>query len=393
MQTVAIIPARGGSKGIARKNLRPVAGLPLLAHAVLAARLSHHVDRVVVSTDDGEIADLAARHGAEISMRPADLASDDASSESALLHTLEQLEAGEGYRPDLVAFLQCTAPLIEARHVDGTVDALLAADADCAFAAVPFSHFLWRRGEDGSAQAVNHDPGERQRRQERDGDYLEAGAVYVMRGSGFRLHRHRFFGRVVLYPLAEERWIEIDEAPDLDLADVLLAHRRRGEMLELLPERPAALLLDFDGVLTDNRVLVLEDGREAAVCHRGDGLGLDMLRGLPLAVAVLSRESNPVVAARCRKLGIECRQGLLDKAAVLDGWLLEHGVDAQDAIFVGNDLNDLGCLARVGCPVAVADAVPEVKRAARLRLTRAGGDGAVRELTDLIRTRLGETEP
>lgn len=391
--TVAIIPARGGSKGIPGKNLLPVAGRPLIGHTVRAAVASRHVDRVVVSTDDPKIAALARRHGAEVVDRPADLAGDAASSESALLHALDELEVRDGYQPELVVFLQCTAPLLRAADIDGTVEALRAADADCAFAAVPFHHFLWRRGDDGDAVAINHDPAGRQRRQERDGDYLEAGSVYAMRGAGFRRHRHRFFGRVTLFPLAEERWLEVDEAPDFELAEVLLAHRDRTARLDLLPQRPTALLLDFDGVLTDDRVLVLEDGREAVLCHRGDGLGLEMLRQLPLTVAVLSRERNPVVAARCRKLGLEYRQGLEDKGAVLDAWLEENGIAAADAVFVGNDVNDLGCMARVGCPVAVSDARPEVRRAARLRLTRPGGHGAVRELTDLLRERLSRDHP
>jgi len=389
MHTLAIIPARGGSKGIPLKNLRRVAGRPLLAYAVLAARQSQRVDRVVVSTDDARIAAVARDHGAEVVLRSAELAGDEASSESALLHAMGVLEEAGNAPPDILVFLQCTAPQLRPEDIDGTVDLVATGDADSAFAAVPFSHFLWRRGENGAAVAVNHDPGGRQRRQDRDGDYLEAGSVYAMRYAGFKQHRHRFFGRVALFPVDEERWVEVDEAPDLELADALITHRDSRAALEQLPRRPAALVMDFDGVLTDDRVLVLEDGREGVVCHRGDGMGLELLRGLPVKVAVLSRERNPVVAARCRKLEIEYRQGLLDKVTVLDAWLAENGVAATDTVFVGNDVNDLGCMARVGCAVAVADARPEVLRAADLRLTRPGGHGAIREITDLLRQRIG----
>lgn len=389
MKTLTIVPARGGSKGIPGKNLRPVAGRPLLAHTLDAARRSRFVERLVVSTDDRDIASMAAAHHAEVVHRPASLAGNEASSESALLHALETLEAAGDPAPELVIFLQCTAPLMRPEDVDGTVQALLDHDADSAFAAVSFDHFLWRVDRSGVASSVNHDPSERQRRQERDGDFLEAGSVYVMRTQGFLHHQHRFFGKIVLHPVAASRWVEIDEPVDLELAEVLIHHQRQRDAMHLLPKRPAALLLDFDGVLTDNRVLVMEDGREGVLCHRGDGLGLEMLRPLPLEVAVLSRERNPVVEARCRKLRIPSFQGLKDKLAALDSWLAEAGVDAADVIFLGNDVNDLECMARVGCSVAVGDAVAEVRRAADLVLTAPGGFGAVRELTDLIRKKLG----
>ncbi len=389
MKTLTIVPARGGSKGIPGKNLQPVAGRPLLVHTLVAARQSRFVERLVVSTDDEEIARVAETHGAEVVHRPSSLAGDEASSESALLHALESLEGADDPELDLVIFLQCTAPLIRPADIDGTVQALLDQDGDSAFAAVPFDHFLWRTDASGIAAGVNHDPARRQRRQERTGDFLEAGSVYAMKAQGLRRHRHRFFGKTVVYEVDASRWVEIDEPMDLELAEVLLAHQRRQAALDRLPERPAALLLDFDGVLTDNRVLVMEDGREGVLCHRGDGLGLDLLRPLPLRVAVLSRERNPVVEARCRKLGIPSLQGLEDKAAALHSWLGEAGIDAADVIFAGNDVNDLECMARVGCPVAVADAIPEVRRAAAIVLDAVGGFGAVRELTDLIRKKLG----
>src|SRR3954467_12096692 len=108
---LAIIPARGGSKGIPRKNVRPFLGKPLLAHTIEHARLAPSVTRVVVSTDDAEIAAIAGRHGAEVVTRPADISGDVAGSEAALRHVLDHLEAAERYEPDLVVFLQATSPL------------------------------------------------------------------------------------------------------------------------------------------------------------------------------------------------------------------------------------------------------------------------------------------
>ena len=146
--------------------------------------------------------------------------------------------------------------------------------------------------------------------------------------------------------------------------------------------RVELLVFDFDGVMTDNSVIVLEDGREAAVCNRSDGLGIGMLRSAGLPMLVLSKERNPVVSARCKKLGLECRLGIDDKAAVLSAILDERGITPARAAYVGNDVNDLACLALVGAPIAVADAYPPVLRAARLVTNREGGRGAVREVCD-----------
>ena len=164
-------------------------------------------------------------------------------------------------------------------------------------------------------------------------------------------------------------------------------HRRRQR--GALPKNPGAVIFDFDGVFTDNRVIVLEDGREAVFCHRGDGLGIEMLRNRGLAMLVISKERNPVVAARCRKLGLSCLQGVSDKKTALLEWAADNRVDLEGMIDVGNDINDLECLRLVGCGAVVADAHPEVIRAADLVLSRSGGHGAIRELCDLVLADIG----
>jgi len=155
------------------------------------------------------------------------------------------------------------------------------------------------------------------------------------------------------------------------------AHRRTLAKLRLV-------VFDFDGVMTDNRVLVMQDGTEGVLCNRSDGLGIGMLRDAGLALLILSKEENPVVSARARKLKIECMQGIDDKLAALKTLLSQRGIDAGDVAYVGNDLNDLECMGHVGLPIAVSDAYPQVLRVARLVTTRPGGHGAVREVCDWI---------
>jgi N-acylneuraminate cytidylyltransferase len=148
--------------------------------------------------------------------------------------------------------------------------------------------------------------------------------------------------------------------------------------------RVRMLVLDFDGVLTDNTVTVTSGGVESVTCWRGDGIGTAALIAAGIPVLVLSKERDPVVRVRCDKLGLECHQGVDDKAPVLAGLLADRGIDPADVVYVGNDVNDLGCLALVGVPAVVADAHPDVMGAARYVTRALGGRGAVREVCDLI---------
>ena len=383
MNCLAIIPARGGSKGIPRKNIRPLAGKPLIAYNIQQAKRSRFVNRLAVSTDDPEIAAVAQQYGAEVIWRPAEISGDTASSESALLHALEHLRQSEGYQPDVLVFLQCTSPLTLAEDIDGTVQAMLDQAADSALAVIPFHYFLWREtGED--AVGINHDKHVRPLRQERQPQYLEAGAIYVMRVEGFLRARHRFFGKTALYVMPTERRLEIDDPVDFQVAEVLVRQQARQARSANLPEKVAALILDFDGVFTDDKVYVFQEGREAVRCDRTDGMGIGLLKNAGLPIWVLSSEPNPVVQARTDKLDIPCLQGLKDKGQALQQLLQEQGIEPAQAVYVGNDVNDLPCMALVGCAVAVADAHPAVLSQADLVLEHNGGDGAIREICEII---------
>ncbi|MEM7065946.1 MAG: SIS domain-containing protein [Cyanobacteria bacterium P01_B01_bin.77] len=144
------------------------------------------------------------------------------------------------------------------------------------------------------------------------------------------------------------------------------------------------LILDFDGVLTDNRVLVTQDKTEGVFCHRGDGWGIARLRELGLEIVVLSTEPNPVVQARCDKLNITCIHGCDDKPAALHNLAQARSLSLEEIGYVGNDVNDLGCMQQVGVPIAVADAVPEIKATACFVTAQPGGYGAVREVADRL---------
>lgn len=386
MKIGAIIPARGGSKGIPGKNLRPVAGFPLVVHAVRAALDSGLVERVAVSTDDPMIAAAAQAAGAEIIWRPADLSGDTASSESALLHGLAAWK-DSGFTPDYLLFLQCTSPLTQGTDIQSLIRHAIEHQADTAFTGVATHRFIWREGPDGNWLGVNHDKAKRPRRQDRHREIMENGAAYLIRTAGFLETKHRFFGKTVCWELPSHHGIEIDEELDLQLLQSVAENQQRQTRQAALPSVIEAIVFDFDGVFTDNRVHLSQTGEETAVCSRGDGMAISRFKKIFAGkLLVLSTETNPIVLKRCEKLGLPCIHGVSCKEDALRDWLHREGVNPAHTLFVGNDLNDLGCLELVGCGVAVADAHPEAKARARIILDRRGGDEAVRELLNLILT-------
>lgn len=378
-RSVAIIPARGGSKGVPRKNVQRVGGIPLVARAVLAARESGVIDLVVVTTDDDEIASVAREHGATIVRRPAEISGDEASSESALLHALDVLDE-DGPPVGVIAFLQATSPFIDAAALRRAVEDVREKRLDSVFAAVETYGFLWSRDPSSSTvSAVNHDAERRPRRQDRDPHLLETGAFYVMSADGFRAAGHRFFGRVGAVEVREGTEIEIDTHDELERARALAPFIAAPEAIDV-----DALVTDFDGVHTDDTARVDDAGRESVRVSRSDGMGTARLRAAGIPVLIVSSEENPVVARRAAKLRIDVRHGVGDKAGVIREWAHEQGIPLSRVAFVGNDVNDLAALELVGWPIAVPDAHPLVVAAARQVLTRAGGHGAVREVAERL---------
>jgi N-acylneuraminate cytidylyltransferase len=397
---LAIIPARGGSKGIPRKNIRNFAGYPLVTYSIMAGLRAETVSRVIVSTDDEEIADVARRFGADVPfLRPAELAQDNSLDLPLFQHALTWLAEHEDYRPDVVVQLRPTSPIRPRTCVDDAVRLLLShPEADSVRGVVPAGqnpHKMWRidlaSGQmsplltvDGVKEPYNAP------RQALPPVYWQTGHIDAIRPATI-LKKNTMSGDVILPLLIDPRYtVDIDNPSDWAKAEWLLlnggldavdpASRRRS-----LPQDVRLIVLDFDGVLTDNRVWVDEQGHEQVAANRSDSLAMRILRQkIPIEIVVLSMESNPVVAARCKKIEVPVIQGVTEKATVLKQLIADKGLDPAQVIYMGNDVNDLVCFDLVGCACAPADAHPEVLRAADLVLPDDGGRGAVRDLCNMI---------
>ena len=377
---IAIIPARGGSKGIPNKNLQTVGGVTLLARTISACLKSESIATVYVSTDSDDIAAVALNNGAQVIRRPADISGDTASSESALLHSLNEIEKTSSL-PNNVLFAQCTSPFITHTDIDGILDLLK--DHDSALTVTHNHAFIWRKDNTGNAIGINHDSAIRLPRQQLDPEYKETGALYAMNIDQFRKCGHRFFGRIGMYEVPADRSMEIDEPEDLRLANTLEIQEKSMPSRQSL-QAIKAVVFDFDGVMTDDQVYITETGEEMVMASRSDGMGISALKNAGLKLLILSKERNPVVARRAEKLQIEVIQACDNKLEALTEWLSKNQLPLSQCAYVGNDINDLQCMQAVKLAIAPIDAHPLATQAAHWRLTRAGGKGAIRELSDAI---------
>ena len=229
MRLLAIIPARGGSKGIPRKNIYPLCGRPLIAYSIDAARQSRAVDRSIVSTDDAEIAEISRNLGAEVRLRPASLAQDDTPTRAVLEYVVAEL-AVEAYIPDAVLTLQPTSPLRTVGHIDEAT-ALFAADpsADSLVSCIDVPHVfhplsVMRRNKAGYLEPYFPAP-QPHRRQDKPQAFARNGAAIYITRTG-RLAEYVFGGRLISYPMDAENSVDIDTLDDLRVAERLLQARR-----------------------------------------------------------------------------------------------------------------------------------------------------------------------
>jgi len=219
VQNIAIIPARGGSKGLKGKNIYPVAGRPLLAWSIMQALQSERVDRVFVSTDDSEIAAVAGRYGAGVIHRPAELSGDSASSESALLHALDVLEGEHAVPVGLVVFLQATSPLRKPGDIDRAIERFASDGADSLISVTRLDDLtLWERHVHGW-ESVNFDFRNRGMRQDRASQYIENGSIYLVTPEVLRRCGNRIGNRLSVYEMEFWQTWEIDSLEEIDLIE------------------------------------------------------------------------------------------------------------------------------------------------------------------------------
>jgi N-acylneuraminate cytidylyltransferase len=219
MHTVAIIPARGGSKGLKNKNIHSVAGKPLLAWTVMQALASERIDGVFVSTDDSAIAEVAYAHGAEVIERPEDISGDKASSEAALIHAVGVVEQDFRMSPDTIVFLQATSPLRKPGDIDRAIELFRKEDADSLFSVTKLDDLTIWEIHAGGWRSVNFDFRNRGMRQDRPSQYIENGSIYIFKPDILMRYRNRIGGKMTVYEMEFWQTWEIDTLQEIDLIE------------------------------------------------------------------------------------------------------------------------------------------------------------------------------
>lgn len=399
-EVLAIIPARGGSKGIPHKNIKLFAGYPLIAYSIAAGLQSELTTRVIVSTDDEEIAEIARKWGAETPfLRPAEFAADNTLDLPVFQHALSWLKEHENYVPDIVLQLRPTSPARPRTLVDEAVKLLMShPEADSVRGVVPADenpHKMWRVDPktglmNGLLKVDGIDEPYNAPRQKLPPVYWQTGHIDAIRPERTFMAGDSMSGKNILPLFLDPAFtIDIDTPFDWVRYEWMVYHagldmvwpgkRRRG-----MPKDIKLVVFDFDGVMTDDTVYVDQSGTESVRCSRSDGMGIRLLREKGIPAVVLSSERNPVVMQRCKKLNLECIHGVLKKGETLANYLKENEIDPRSVIYVGNDVNDLPCFPLVGCAIVPSDAHDRVKNEADIVLTHKGGEGAVRELCDML---------
>lgn len=378
MKKIAIIPLRKDSKGIPGKNKKKMLGRPLFSW-VLAEAVFSELDEIYVFTDDQEIIDYIHKEyhwtpKVKTLLRSSESATDTASTESAMLEFAKQLQ----YDFDILCLLQATSPMTTATDINAVLDKIENEKFDSVLTVVNTHRFTWNA--DGTPQ--NYDVFHRPRRQDFNGLLVENGAVYATTKAAFSDSKNRISGKIAVVEMDESSYVEIDSSTDWEIVEKLLANRLQKSKKH---NRIDYLVLDVDGVFTDGSVYFGAEGELMKKFDMRDGMGLEILRQNKVEVLVMTSENSALVEQRMKKLQIEHTYlGVKDKYALLNHFLKGKKIDFDQVAYVGDDVNDLANICRVGWSFCPANGTEVVKQYADYILTHKSADGAIREVSEIL---------
>lgn len=380
---IAFIPLRGGSKSIPFKNIKKINGRPLVYWTLDAATTCKYIDKVFISTDSEEIKKVVEAYGSDkilVVGRSKQTAEDDASTESAMLEFASQ------YNFDNMVLIQATSPLLENQDLNNGFKMFFNKEYDSILSVVRQKRFVWGL-ENERWIPQNYDFNNRPRRQEFDGFCVENGAFYITSKEALIKHENRISGNIGIVEMREESYFEIDEVNDWIIIENLLKHKidNNTSQIRIRLEKIKAVFMDCDGVLTDGGMYYSENGDELKKFNTKDGMGIQLLRENNIITGVITGENTELVKKRCEKLKIdEIHMGIKNKLDIINQLKHKYNLEDENIAYIGDDINDLEAITKVGFGCCVADAMDSVKNVADYITEKKGGDGAVRELAEFI---------
>lgn len=378
---VAFVPVRGGSKSIPKKNIKEFCGRPLVYWCLAAIQKSKSIDVVYVSTDDFSIKKVVESFKfskVRLINRSQESASDSASTELALMEFLSEVNFSNR---DAIALIQATSPLITADDIDGAFSRYYECRFDSLLTCVKIKRFFWSR--DGNS--LNYDINKRPRRQNFDGSLMENGACYISSVQNIRNSCNRLSGKIGVYEMPDYTAVELDEDIDWIIAENYMNEYVLGETED---SAISIVLSDVDGTLTDGGMYYSNQGDELKRFHTYDGKGFEMLTTAGFRTGMITGEDTFIVNARAKKLGLNyLYQGCsaMDKVVVAEEICVKEGKTLKNVAYIGDDVNCLELLKRVGLAACPSSAHKEVLSLPRiLQLKSSGGHGAFREFAEYI---------
>lgn len=383
MKTIAFIPARGGSKSIPLKNIKPLCGKPLVCWSIEALENCPLVDEVIIATDSCEIENVILSYSYKkttVYHRSAKNASDTASTESVMLEYINYAHLNE---TDVFMLVQATSPLTESIHFIEALTLYSQKEYDSLLTCVRNYRFFWN--EDGTS--LNYDYCNRPRRQDFAGILMENGAFYINTVKNILENGNRLSGHIGIYEMPQYTATEIDEPDDWVVLENLMrkhVHSKAGK----LATRIKLFISDVDGTLTDSGMYYSESGDELKKFNTRDGLGFQLLHESGIKTGIITSEDTRIVADRARKLKVDFLiQGKRDggKLEAAKEICDKEGISLDEVAYIGDDRNCYKLLSAAGIRACPADACEMVKGIDGIyQMKKKGGEGCVREFIELL---------
>ncbi len=378
MSVIAFIPARGGSKSIPEKNIKYFCGKPLIYWNLHELQKSE-VDEIVVATDSDNIRLVVESFKfskVKVYDRNSENSQDTSSTELVMI---EYINSSDLSGSDTLMLVQATSPFTQTSNFNEGLE--LFNNHDSILSCSISKKFTWK--EDG--QALNYDIYNRPRRQDYKGDLIENGAFYISSVSDIKETGNRISGNIGIYQMPEYTCTEIDEIEDWIVAESLmrrfiLNHKKRDF------SKIKIFLSDVDGVLTDAGMYYTENGDEFKKFCTYDGMGMQLLQNSGIKVGILTSEDKQLNRRRAKKLNLDFDfHGATDKLQIVKDLCKSENITLNEVAYIGDDVNCFELLSNVGIASCPENSMKKIKSIPNIiQLTRNGGEGAVRELVELI---------
>lgn len=377
MRVIAFIPARGGSRSIAEKNIKFFCGKPLIFWNLQELQNSN-ADNIVVATDSEKIKNIVNSFNfSKVSVydRSNENSKDVSSTESVMLEYINSINLSD---TDTFMLVQATSPFTQKNHFNEGLE--LFEKHDSVLSCCESKRFFWRDGK-----SLNYDIYKRPRRQDFEGTLIENGAFYISSVEAIKKTKNRISGDIATYKMPEFTYTEIDDPEDWIVAESLM---KKFILKDKTPDftKIKIFLSDVDGVLTDAGMYYTENGDEFKKFCTYDGMGFQLLQKTGVKVGILTTEDRELNRRRAKKLGLDFDfHGAKDKLQIVKALCEKENVSLDEIAYIGDDVNCFELLSNAGLSACPMNAVSKIKSIPNIiQLKRNGGDGVVREFVELI---------